>query len=119
MRKTRNHRPEFDVTADFVALSDLKINGVAVTAGEGIDKSAIDPRRLEQMYRALQIGYAVGKVPKAKKLPRVAAVGPTDIMMDMARVLDEQAAAGPQSPPPSKPAVLRRGLARAESRRAQ
>lgn len=72
-------RAAFDPTAEFVAVKDLRISGVEVRAGEGIDKSGIAARRLEQMFEVRQIGYAEGHV-EAKPLPRPVAVGPTDLL---------------------------------------
>lgn len=109
-RKTRNHRPPFDAAADFVALTNIKINGAAVRAGEGIDTSVVTPRRLEQMFESRQIGYDKNHVP-VKPLPQMSsAVGPTDIGMDVDRALAEQEGMTPPPPP-------RKGLPRPKSRR--
>lgn len=95
-------RAAFDPSCDFVALEDLRISGVVVAAGEGVDKSGVSPRRLEQLYEARKIGYGRGQSP-TKPLPRPRAVGPTDLY--------NPGACGQKAAPPKK-------VGRVRSRRA-
>lgn len=75
---TRNHRPPFDPRCEFTYSRSMQVGGGPVTAGGKVDKAALDPRRLRQMYDARRVQYAPGQRP-GRPAPKPLSVGPTDM----------------------------------------
>ena len=72
----RTRRPPFDVRHEFVASppagrASIVVGGAVLTAGQPLDKSKVDVRRLRQMYDSRWISVAPGStVPAPGKKPR-------------------------------------------------